>query len=320
MHKSSRCLHFDGKIINRKEHQVVVLKNEVKEVRLAVFVLPDGKSPIITAAIHKVLEEYSLWPAIKMIVSDTTNVNTGCKSGVIVTLQKQFVKHGEPAPVFIGCQHHVLDRILRHVCDELLGDVTESPNIHYLFVTMIVKDYEMLKEVFVKRENKNATELQEQEKGWRDDMKFLHHQTCIFRHYRNFQQMPNAKFGTLPGISNARWNSQAIFALLTFILLPDEQENLQQLCEFICGQWSDAWFSGHYYSAEQYDLLQDAVRSYPKASRCLQAHWCKLPSPIYTQRSNVCAERAIKVLQDIAPLCHSAEKLNLRFLLTNDTS
>ena len=64
----------------------MVLKNEVKEVRLAVLALPNGKSATITAAIHNILDEYSLWSAIKMIGSDTTNVNTGSKSGVVVIL------------------------------------------------------------------------------------------------------------------------------------------------------------------------------------------------------------------------------------------
>ncbi|ESN98045.1 hypothetical protein HELRODRAFT_177274 [Helobdella robusta] len=112
---SSWCLHFDGKIIKKKEHQVVLLRNEVKEVRLAVLVLPDGKATTIASAIQKTLDDYNLWAAIKMIVSDTTNVNTGSKSGVVVRLQKLFVQHGESAPVFIGCQHHILDRVLRHL-------------------------------------------------------------------------------------------------------------------------------------------------------------------------------------------------------------
>ncbi|ESN93381.1 hypothetical protein HELRODRAFT_180908 [Helobdella robusta] len=233
---SSWCLHFDGKIIKKKEHQVVLLRNEVKEVRLAVLVLPDGKATTIASAIQKTLDDYNLWAAIKMIVSDTTNVNTESKSGVVVRLQKLFVQHGESAPVFIGCQHHILDRVLRHVCDALLGDSTESPNMNYPFVSKILKDYEMLKKDFESKAKKCTLNLKEQEVGWRDDMKFLHHLICVFKHFKNFQQMPKVNFKALPGISNAQWNSRAIFALLAFILLPDERKNLQKLCEFICGQ------------------------------------------------------------------------------------
>ena len=41
------CLLFDGKTIQRKEYQVVVLKKENREIRLAVVELADGKSETI---------------------------------------------------------------------------------------------------------------------------------------------------------------------------------------------------------------------------------------------------------------------------------
>jgi hypothetical protein len=114
-------LHFDGKSLKNLEHQVVVLKNEEKEIRLAALVLPDGKAQTIANGIQSILTEYNLWPAIKMIVSDTTAVNTGKKGGVIVKLQCLFEKRGLLKPTYIGCQHHILDRVLRHVFDSTVG-------------------------------------------------------------------------------------------------------------------------------------------------------------------------------------------------------
>ena len=70
------CLHFDGKTI-QKEYQVVVLKNENKEIRLAVVELVNGKGKTIFDGIKSILDEYKLWSSIKMIVSDTTVANTG---------------------------------------------------------------------------------------------------------------------------------------------------------------------------------------------------------------------------------------------------
>jgi len=91
----------------------------------------------------------------------------------------------------------------------------------------------MLKDEFRNREN-NAVNLPEEKQGWRDDMKFLHHLIRVFRHCQNFNIMPNIKFGALPGISNARWNSRAIFTMLAYILLPTEREHVEQICRFIC--------------------------------------------------------------------------------------
>ena len=65
------CLHFDGKTI-QKEYQVVVLKNENKEIRLAVVELVNEKGKTIFDGIKSILDEYKLWSSIKMIVSDTT--------------------------------------------------------------------------------------------------------------------------------------------------------------------------------------------------------------------------------------------------------
>lgn len=46
-------------------------------------------------------------------------------------------------------------------------------------------------------------------------------------------------------MSNARWNSTAILAILSFILDDKYQDNLLPVCEFICGPWFDIWFSDH---------------------------------------------------------------------------
>ena len=70
------CLPFDGKTIQKKEYQVVVLKNENKEIRLAVVELANGFD-----GIKAIFDEYNLWSSIKMIVSDTTAVNTGKSLG-----------------------------------------------------------------------------------------------------------------------------------------------------------------------------------------------------------------------------------------------
>ena len=165
-------LHFDGKRIEDKEYQVVVLKNERTEVKLGALHLKDGKVKKITEGIAKLLDEYNLWNAIKMIIADTTSVNTGKRSGVVVSLKRMFSEKGFSQPQFISCQHHVLDRILRLVMDEELGGNTTSPNIEYPFVSELLKNYDELKARF-----ENGTEEIIDKSGWRDDMKFLYHLT-----------------------------------------------------------------------------------------------------------------------------------------------
>ena len=80
------ALHFDGKRVNGTEYQVVVLKNSEQELRISALTLPDGKSLTIFNALVDVLNEYNAWNQIKVIITDSTNVNTGNKNGVVTLL------------------------------------------------------------------------------------------------------------------------------------------------------------------------------------------------------------------------------------------
>ena len=102
-----------------------------------------------------------------MIIADTTSVNTGRKSGVVVRLQQMFSEKGVREPQFIT-------RIRRVVMDEILGGESSSPNIEYPFMSQLVKNYEELKAHFV-----NGTEGILDKSGWRDDMDFLYHLTRV---------------------------------------------------------------------------------------------------------------------------------------------
>ena len=85
-------LHFDGKRIDDQEYQVLVLKNEQREVKLEALDLPNGKADTVVKGITAVLDEYNLWKSIKVIVADTTNVNTGRRNGIDIQLQRLFVE------------------------------------------------------------------------------------------------------------------------------------------------------------------------------------------------------------------------------------
>ena len=190
--------------------------------------LKDGKAETITDGIVKLLDEHNLWHSIKMIVADTTSVNNGKKSGVVVRLQRKFADKGINKPQFISCQHHILDRILCLVTDEELGGNIRSPNIEYPFVSKLMKNYEELKTSF-----KNGTEQIHDKSGWRDYMKFLYHLTRVFHFFDKKGYFPLINFQKIPNINSARWNSRAILAILTYILLPAERKILVKSCRFI---------------------------------------------------------------------------------------
>ncbi|QQP40599.1 Uncharacterized protein FKW44_014704, partial [Caligus rogercresseyi] len=304
LHQEKWSLHFDGKKINGIEHQAVVLKNEAKEIKLTVLQLKDGTAATIAKGLQDVLQEFNLWGSILMIIADTTSVNTGKKSGVVIRLQQMFEKNGSHRPKFISCQHHVLDRILRIVMDDELHDSTKSPDIEYFFVKDLVRMYDQLKAAFIN----GKAEIKETG-GWRDDMKFLYHLTRVFRHFTEKDEVPFVNFQQIPNISNARWNSRAILALLAFILMPETRTRLRKICSFISYQWAGHWFSNQLFRNEDFEELSSALDGYPKGLKCLETHWKRDESPINIARSNQCCERAIKVMQDLDKSCRNKDNL-----------
>ncbi|ESO10204.1 hypothetical protein HELRODRAFT_168084 [Helobdella robusta] len=122
---------------------------------------------------------------------------------------------------------------------------------------------------------------------WRDDMAFFHHLITCYRQFKKTGCFPKSAEG-------------------------------QSSCDFITGTWSDIWFSGQVYNQDNYNNLAAVCKDHSKAIKTLRTFWSVEPTPISTQRSNICAERAIKVLQDLLLLCKSIEKINIKFLLTNE--
>ena len=176
-----------------------------------------------------------------------------------------FEEKGYHKPKFISCQHSVLDRVLRVVMDDELHGSTKSPNIEYFFVQDLISNYDKLKAAF----SNSKTEIKESD-GCRDDMKFLYHLTRVFCHHSERNEIPFVKFQHIPNISNARWNSRAILALLAFILMPETRNRLRKIYSFIFYLWANHWFSSQLFRAEDFDELSAVLNDYPKGLKCLQ--------------------------------------------------
>ena len=248
MELTLRCKRIQG-----IEHQAVVLKNEAKEIKLIVLQLKDGTAATIAKGIQGVLDEFNLWGLILMLIADRTSVNTGTKTGVVIRLQQMFEENGNPRPKFIICHHHVLDRILRLVMDDELHGSTKSPYIDYFFIKDLTSKYDYLKEAF----SDGKAKIREIG-GWKD-MKFLYHLTRVFRHFIEKDKIPFVNFQQISNISNARWNSRAILALLAFIAMPETRIRLPKICLSISYPWTDHWFSNQLFRDEDFDEVSAAL-------------------------------------------------------------
>ncbi|ELT87419.1 hypothetical protein CAPTEDRAFT_188236 [Capitella teleta] len=230
LHQGKWSLHFDGKHLDGLEHQAVVLKNEEREIKLAVLRLKDGKAATI---------------------AQTQSVNTGKEKGSSV------------ASTMCLTASSVSSWIV-----SLWGRPIKSPNSEYFSVKDLMENYEQLKAGF-----SNGKAVIQESSGWRDDMKFLFHLTRVFSHFMENQEFLFVKFQQIPNISNARWNSRAILALLAFILMPETRSRLESVCTFISHPWANQWFSNQLFREADFDELSEALATYPKALESLKNHW-----------------------------------------------
>ena len=133
-----------------------------------------------------------------------------------------------------------LDTILKHVLNDHFGGTPTSPNLSYPFIARSTEEYAQLKEAF---DNTEKLSKKIECDRWRDYMAFLHHLILCYNFFKTSQTFPKVNFQSLPVLSNARWNSRAIYTLLAFILMPEFWQKAEAACDFISGTRSDIWFS-----------------------------------------------------------------------------
>ncbi|ELT91856.1 hypothetical protein CAPTEDRAFT_195438 [Capitella teleta] len=158
----------------------------------------------------------------------------------------------------------------------------------------------------------NGTEDISDIRGWRDDMRFLYHLTRVMRFYEEKKRFPRVQLKKIPDISNTRWNSRAILALLSFILMPKTRKKLNTVGSFISNAWADHWFADQKYCINDDEELEEALQPYDSALACPRRHRSREDSIIAIPRSNQYCERAMKVMQEKHPACMKNSNVSLR--------
>ena len=120
-------LHWDGKIVPGDSERLAVLIAGLpahKEGKLlGVPVIADGTGTTQATVSHALTQEWNAEKNIVGLVFDTTASNSGWKNGACVQLETLLKKK----VFYFACRHHVMERILCAVWQELFGE-TSSPD------------------------------------------------------------------------------------------------------------------------------------------------------------------------------------------------
>src|ERR1043165_6511867 len=139
------------------------------------------------------------------------------------------VTRGFDQPQYIGCQHHILDRIVKHVLDFFKPISSTKPILNYEFVGEVIKQYYVLQQSYKPESEMIAV----QNPDWRGDFTFLYELCRAFRFLKETGAYPVIKWRKLSSLHNARWNSRAIYAFISYFPIPKWRIPLEIQCVFI---------------------------------------------------------------------------------------
>ena len=94
---------------------------------------------------------------------------------------------------------------------------------------------------------------------------------------------------------------------------------METAVNFLAYKWQKAWFSGQMYNEELTESLSSAIHNLkcPPAIKCFETHWNLQQSRINIPRTNIVAERNVKLMEELKEYSRSDRYLNLKFVATN---
>ena len=222
---------------------------------LSIVEMENSKAEEGASSVIKALQEWKINKKnIIGCVFDTTNTNSGWKSGIVVRLE-EFL---EQRVIHIYCRHHVLERMANDVINVYLGQSTSPEELTYKFFIDNWNELDLgdREEIDIDRrthallEDVKAFALKMQELDFRDDYQEVVNLTLIL--LGSFPENSATYTVRPPGsISHARWMAKILceFKIVLFssqlinlgLITEDEAFSHKQLTLFLILYYVKPW-------------------------------------------------------------------------------
>ena len=250
-------IHYDGKNVRKnrwkcKIDQLPVVANSSNvEKLLGIYSMSSGTAANVCNNVYNAAVEWKIHEKVIGQGFDTTSVNTGCKGGAVILLEKKFGRDLLSLP----CRHHILELIIGAVFDELFGE-SNGPNIGlFQYFVNVFENLDLTNMNFGLPYDKITAE----EKN--DLINFINNQFSKFQPRDDYKEVLELAYIILNGnhdknftikspgaISHARWMCKIIYIFKLFlfrdqlILLNDERDNLLRFTVFILKNYLKMWY------------------------------------------------------------------------------
>ena len=219
--------------------------------------MANSKAEEGVASVIKALEEWKINKKnIIGCVFDTTNTNSGWKSGIVVRLEEYL----EQRVIHVYCRHHVLERMANDVVNVYLGSSTSPEELTYKFLIDNWNELNLcdIEEIHIDRrtqallEDVEAFAIKMQELDFRDDYQEAVNLTLIL--LGSFPENQASYTVRPPGsISHARWMAKILceFKIVLFssqliklgLITEDEAYSHKQLTLFLILYYVTPWMT-----------------------------------------------------------------------------
>lgn len=299
---TDNILRFDSKtypyLYGNKRHILVICYDNKL---LALREIADKKAQTISNLIVSVLKDKNLIP--KYCVCDTEPTNSGRLNGVVALLKKQFSDI-----VYEPCRLHILDLILKHEMQVYFPETSCGPNLPLPFVLELEKKWQYFKVKYNEITNasvpRNYCEDLPSVDQRRRDYRLLLELVLALKYRRESGYNPKINLPNYPpSISQARWNSRAIYCIFAELVL-EADEKVANTNTFIVDVWAKAWFSVRNFINWQ-EILESNIC--PKSKRAILRNISNFldDKPL----TNEIAERVFRMVTEKIAHCKSIVRL-----------
>lgn len=251
---SKTCNQLNAAHLKKEKRLAIVLYSEGSHFGLGVNCIKDGKADTLSTMLWDVTTELNLSSRLIGLVCDTENTNIGFCGGTCAKFETKVEKY----LLRLCCRHHVMEIVLKRVCETLLS-TTQTPQFTFEGSDKLKNQWENIdKSDYQPLDEEELTQstllrvLRDQaleqisnnaiNPGLRDDYAELN-DLCL----KLLGRRTSKTIRVIGAQSKARWMSRALLIAKTYLLreyldLNDEiVRKLERICIFICCLYTKYW-------------------------------------------------------------------------------
>lgn len=248
------CKQLNAAHLPREKRLAVISYSERTHVGLGISCIENGTAETLSDTLLDITTEFNLSERIIGLVCDTENTNTGYSGGTCTKFEKKIKKE----LLHLSCRHHIMEIVLKKVCEKLLGS-NQTPHFSFEGSNEIKTQWKNI-------DKTNFLGIDEEDLGCSPIVSALRNEAIeqiehdatnpdVRDDYAELDDVclkllnirTNESIRVIGALSKARWIAKALLIAKTYLfresldLCPEIVSSLRRLSIFICCLYVIFW-------------------------------------------------------------------------------